>query len=89
MGEPLTNEDGKLKAFGKLKSILGKNGLLDLGFDVPSGKLTPRKCVILNRVEEEMPYLFWHQGGGVENDPHQGFSPVMFARGMISKRNFG
>ena len=28
-------------------------------------------------------------GGGVENDPHQGFSSVVFARGMISKRNFG
>ena len=24
-------------------------------------------------------------GGGVENDPHQGFSSVIFARGMISK----
>ena len=26
-------------------------------------------------------------GGGIENDPHQGFSSVIFARGMISKRN--
>ena len=26
-------------------------------------------------------------GGGLENDPHKGFSSVMF--GMISKRNFG
>ena len=28
-------------------------------------------------------------GGGVENDPHQGLSSVVFARGMISERNFG
>ena len=28
-------------------------------------------------------------GGGVENDPHQSLSSVIFARGMISKPNFG
>ena len=27
-------------------------------------------------------------GGGVENDPHEGFSSVIFARGMILKPNF-
>ena len=53
--KPLTNEDGKLKAFGKLKSILGKNRLFNLGFDVPSGKLTSQQAVILNKAEEEMP----------------------------------
>ena len=30
-----------------------------------------------------------YPGGGVKNDPHQGFPSVVFARGMISKRNFG
>ena len=29
------------------------------------------------------------EGGGVENDPHHGFSSAVFARGMISKRNIG
>ena len=29
------------------------------------------------------------RGGGVENDPPLGFSSVVFARGMILKRNFG
>ena len=30
-------------------------------------------------------------GGGErgENEPHQGFSSVIFARGMITKQNFG
>ena len=29
------------------------------------------------------------RGEGIENDPHQGFSSEIFARGMISKQNFG
>ena len=53
--EPLTNEDGKLKTFGKLKSISSKNRLHDLGFDVPSSKSTPQQSVILYKAEEEMP----------------------------------
>ena len=36
--ESLISEDGKLKAFGKLKSILRKNRLCDFGFDLPGGK---------------------------------------------------
>ena len=55
--EPLTSEDGNLKTFGKLKSILGNNRLRDLGFDVPSGKITPKQFVILNKVEEELPSM--------------------------------
>ena len=38
--EPLTNEDGKLRTFGRLKNILGKNRLHDLSFDMPRGKVT-------------------------------------------------
>ena len=53
--EPLTNEDGKLKTFGKLKSILGVRRLHNLGFDVPSGKLTPQQSINLNRVDGELP----------------------------------
>ena len=53
--EPLTNDDRKLKTFDKLKSILGKNKLCNLGFDVPGGKLTPQQSVILNKTEEELP----------------------------------
>ena len=53
--EPLTNEDGKLKTFGKLKSILSKNRLRNLGFGVSCGKLTPQQSVILSKIKEEMP----------------------------------
>ena len=53
--EPLTNEDGKLKTFGQLKSILAIQRLRDLGFNMPSGKLTPQQSVILNKTEEELP----------------------------------
>ena len=53
--KPPTNEDGKLKTFGKLKSILRKNRLHELGFGVPSDKLTPHQSVILNKTEGELP----------------------------------
>ena len=51
--KPLINEDGKLKTFGRLKSILCKNRLHSLGFDVPIGELTAQQAVILNKAEEE------------------------------------
>ena len=54
--EPLTNEDGKLRTFGKLKSILGKNKIRDLGFDVPKG-LTVQQAVALNKAKEELPSM--------------------------------
>ena len=53
--EPLTNEDGKLRAFGKLKCILGKNRLRDLGFNIPNGKITAQQTVILNKTKKELP----------------------------------
>ena len=40
--EPLTNEDERLRTFGRIKSILGKNRLCDLGFDMPRGP-TPQQ----------------------------------------------
>ena len=52
--EPLTKEGGKFKAIGKLISILGKNRLIDLSFDIPKG-LTPQQSVILNKAEEKLP----------------------------------
>ena len=53
--EPLANDDGKLKTFGKLKSILCKNILHNLGFNVLSSKLTHQHSEILYRAEEELP----------------------------------
>ena len=36
--EPLTNEGGKLRTFGHLKRILGKNRIRDLSFDIHKGQ---------------------------------------------------
>ena len=55
MDEPLTNEDGKLRTFGRFKSILGKNRLCNLSFDIPKGKVTAQQAVMINKAEEEMP----------------------------------
>ena len=52
---PLTIRGGKLILVGAIAEILGKEGLRDLGFDIPTGKVTARQAVMLNRVEEEMP----------------------------------
>ena len=35
--------------------ILGKEGLRDLDFNIPKGKITARQVLILNLVEEEIP----------------------------------
>ena len=51
--EPLTNEDGMLRKFGKLKSILGQNRIRDLGFDVTKGATVK----VLNKAKEELPYM--------------------------------
>ena len=34
---------------------MGKKGLRELGFDIPTGKVTYRQVVMLNRVEEKLP----------------------------------
>ena len=36
----LTIRGGKLRSFGEKAKILSKEGLCELGFDIPSGKLT-------------------------------------------------
>ena len=38
--------------------ILGKEGLRDLDFNIPKGKITARQALMLNLVEEEMPSAF-------------------------------
>ena len=50
--EPLTNEDGELKTFGKLQKILGQNWIRDSGFDVDP---IEKHAVVLNKAEEELP----------------------------------
>ena len=52
--KPLTTE-GKLKSVGMIADILGKNRLRRLGFNIPVGKLTARKVVMLNKAAEELP----------------------------------
>ena len=52
--KPLTTE-GKLKSVGMIADILGKNRLHRLGFNIPVGKLTARKAVMLNKAAEELP----------------------------------
>ena len=46
---------GKLRLVGAIAEILGKEGLRDLGFDIPTGKVTAWQAVMLNRVEEKLP----------------------------------
>ena len=53
--KPLTYGEGKLKSVGEIAEILGKNGLRNLGFDIPRGKVTAREAVMLNKVKEELP----------------------------------
>ena len=42
---------GELKSVGMIVDILGKNRLRNLGFDIPSGKVTAREAVMLNKVK--------------------------------------
>ena len=52
--KPLTTE-GKLKSVGMIADILGKNRLCRLGFNIPVGRTTARKAVMLNKAAEELP----------------------------------
>ena len=54
--EPITNEDGLSRTFGKLKSILGKNRIRDLGLNVPKGP-TVQQTAVLNKAKEELPSM--------------------------------
>ena len=50
-------EDGILTSSSEIADILGKNRLLNFGFNVPRSKVTARQAVLLNRVEEELPSM--------------------------------
>ena len=52
--KPLTTK-GVLKLVGMLAYILGKCGLRNSGFDIPSWKVTARQAVMLNKAAEELP----------------------------------
>ena len=52
--KPLTTK-GVLKLVGMLADILGKSGLRNLGFNIPTGKVTARQAVMLNKAAEELP----------------------------------
>ena len=54
---PLTIRGGKLRSVGAIAETLGKEGLRDLGFDVPRGKVMARQAAMLSRVEEELPSM--------------------------------
>ena len=55
MNRALMTKDGKLKTFSRLKSIIGKNRLHNLSFNIPMGKPTPRQAVMLNKAKEKLP----------------------------------
>ena len=44
---PLTIKCDKLRKFGVIAEILGKEGLHDLGFDILRGKVTAQQAVML------------------------------------------
>ena len=52
---PITFRGGKLRLVSVIAEILGKEGLRDLGFNIPRGKITARQVVMLNSMEEELP----------------------------------
>ena len=52
---PLTIRGGKLRLVDAIAEILGKEGLCNLGFGIPTGKVTAQQAVMLNRVEEKLP----------------------------------
>ena len=51
----MTIRGGKLRSFGEVATILGKEGLHDLGFNIPGGEITARRAIMRNRIEEELP----------------------------------
>ena len=52
--KPLTTER-KLKSVGMLADILGKNRLHRLGFNIPVGRITTQRAIMLNKAAEELP----------------------------------
>ena len=52
---PLTTKKGGLKSVKEMMKILSKEGLHDLDFNVPKGKVTSQQAAMLNEVEKEIP----------------------------------
>ena len=52
---PLMTKKGKRKLVGTIADILAKERLLQIGFDIPKGPISPWEYVALNRLEEELP----------------------------------
>ena len=46
---------GGLKLVKDIMKILGKEGLCNLDFNIPKGKVTSQHAAMLNKVEEEIP----------------------------------
>ena len=55
--KPLTTK-GELKSVGTLADILGKNGLRNLGFDIPRGKVTAREAINAEQSERRAAFCF-------------------------------
>ena len=55
MNNSLMTKDGILRSASEIASILGKNRLCSLVFDIPRGKVTAQQAVMLNK--EEMPSM--------------------------------
>ena len=56
---PLTKERGKLRLVTAIARILGKERLNDLDFSIlVEGKVTARQAIMLNTMEEELPFAF-------------------------------
>ena len=54
---PLMNKWNELRSVGVIAEILGKEGLHNIGFNIPvEGRVTAHQAVMLNRVEEELPF---------------------------------
>ena len=51
----LTTKKGGLKSAKEIMKILGKEGLRNLDFNIPKGKVTSQQAAMLNEVEEEIP----------------------------------
>ena len=56
MNMPLMTKDGIPRSASEIASILGKNRLHKLGFEIPGGKVTARHAVMLNEAEDELPF---------------------------------
>ena len=52
------NKRNQLKSIDAIAETLGKEGLRDLGYNLPvEGKVTAQEVIILNKAEEELPFV--------------------------------